>query len=280
MTRSEAAALLGVSEDVTIGDLRRQYETLHNDYRIRLTNAPTPALKKTYQQKLQELSTAAGTLHPSFAAAAAHADLPVSEPVLDADLRQESPVTRPAERRAAAPAPPAALPPDGLPRSTMIAAVGAIVLAGALAVVVMQWTSAAGRVAALEDDKAKLTAVATTLQNAAKAGELLMYNGRLRVQNASKSTATIIAASFVYRDAAGTMHVVHSGDDALNYPKWEIRPGGVSQLDTQMGRGRLWDGAIAYYAFIVEYPGVDPFLMAGIWASDVDRDGAVTLDLD
>ena len=56
MTRTEAAQLLGVTEDVSLDELQRRYESLHNDYRIRLTNAPTAGLRTTFEQKLQDLS--------------------------------------------------------------------------------------------------------------------------------------------------------------------------------------------------------------------------------
>lgn len=282
MTRSEAAAVLGVAEDVTAGDLRRQFEQLHNDFQVRLANAPTPALKKTYQQKLQEIVAAAGTLHPSFAAAAASADLPVAEPVIDGhDARRGA--NTPVRTESSGPAPVRSgggTPPEGLPRSTRMAAIAAVVLAGALVVAGMQWAKAASRVARLEEQGSTLVEATKVLQASAEAQERLIYADRLRVQNLSTASATIIAASFVYRDAAGAMKVVHSGDAGLNYPKWEIRSGGVIQLDSEMGRGRLWDGPVTYYSFIVEYPGVEPFLMSGLWAQDVDRDKAVTLDLD
>ena len=48
-----------------------------------------------------------------------------------------------------------------------------------------------------------------------------------------------------------------------------------------MARGRQWDGPVLYYSFLVEYPGIEAFLKAGIWAEDVDRlDKVVTIDLD
>src|SRR5688572_757901 len=124
MTRTEAAAVLGVGEDVPIGDLRRRYETLHNDYQIRLTNAPTAALKKTYQQKMQELIEAASTLQPAFAATVEHSDLPSAEPLVDHDVAAAPLPKRPAEPGTRQPPRAAAVPAAaaGLPRSTMIAA--------------------------------------------------------------------------------------------------------------------------------------------------------------
>ena len=47
-----------------------------------------------------------------------------------------------------------------------------------------------------------------------------------------------------------------------------------------MRRGRGWDGPVLYYALLLDYPGVDPFLKSGIWSEDIDIDKNVTLELD
>jgi hypothetical protein len=278
MTPSEAAAILGVGEDVAIDDLRRRYETLHNDYQIRLTNAPTAALKKTYQQKLQELVTAASALHPSFAAAVRNADLPSAEPTLDADEIMDNPPRRssaPPDTRTGArsvagsvPTPAAA---SGFPPSTMIAGTVAAVLAGALSLAVLKWTQAA-------TETGKLRAAAVGLQASSDASARLIFNDRLRVQNLSKNSIRIVAAAFVYRDQSGVFKVAHSGN--AGYPEWDIKPGATVQLDSEMGRGRVWDGPVTYYSLLLDYPAVEPVLRAGLWAEDIDRDKVIPLDLD
>jgi hypothetical protein len=44
--------------------VRRRYQKLYNDFQVRLTNAPTPALKKMYQKNIQDLRTACDVLCP------------------------------------------------------------------------------------------------------------------------------------------------------------------------------------------------------------------------
>jgi len=44
--------------------VRRRYQKLYNDFQIRLTNAPTPSLKKMYQKNIQDLRAAAEALAP------------------------------------------------------------------------------------------------------------------------------------------------------------------------------------------------------------------------
>jgi hypothetical protein len=290
MTRTDAAALLGVSEDISPGDLRRRYETLHTDYQIRLTNAPTPALKKTYQQKLQELGAAADILHPGFSSGTTGGDLPATEPMLDDLALGSSAKVSPASAArvsgrtetggAAADryGRPAAQD-GGLPRSTIVVGVVAVIFAAALSFVVLGWYQASTALATLQQSGDKLLQTAKGLQAQATANEQLFYADRLRVRNGSSKAVRITAAAFVYRDASGAMKLAHSGN--FNYPTWEIKPGSTVQLDADMARGRLWDGPVVYYAFLVEYPGVESFLKAGVWAQDIDRlDKVVTLDLD
>lgn len=286
MTRADAATLLGVAESATVSDVRRAYEALHNDFQIRLTNAPTPALKKTYQQKLQDLSVAGETLHPGFAAGTIGGDLPSAEPMI-ADVRtrrtsgmgtaSDAEVSR-SEARTRAPGQ-AAAEQAGLPRSTVVAAVAAVVLGVALSLVGLRHWSASSRLETLAAERTTLEEQLTVLKAQTAAVDRLLFADRLRVRNLSQNPVRISAAAFVYRDSAGEMKLAHSGN--FDYPSWEIRPGGVSALDAEMARGRLWDGPVIYYALLVEYQGVEPFLKAGVWAQDIDRlDKVVTLDLD
>ena len=55
MTPSQAAEILGVASGAPPADVRRQYQRLHNDLQIRMTNTPSPSLKRMYQKNLQEL---------------------------------------------------------------------------------------------------------------------------------------------------------------------------------------------------------------------------------
>src|SRR5262245_7574920 len=130
MTKSDAASILGLNDDASLADVRRRYQSLHTDYRIRLTNAPTPALKKTYQLKLQEVAEACEALHPGFMTEVTRDDLPSAEPIIaDASEHATSPSprsyagTRGSSGSTTAP---------GLPTSTIVASILAVVLASAL----------------------------------------------------------------------------------------------------------------------------------------------------
>jgi predicted component of type VI protein secretion system len=64
MTEAEAAEILGLWPGTPADEVRRRYQKLFNDFQIRITNAPTPALKKMYQKNIQDLRTAADVISP------------------------------------------------------------------------------------------------------------------------------------------------------------------------------------------------------------------------
>jgi pSer/pThr/pTyr-binding forkhead associated (FHA) protein len=65
---ADAAELLGVRVGASRDEVRQHYQRIYNDYQIRLTNAPTAALKRMYQKNLQDLKTAAEQLAPGILA--------------------------------------------------------------------------------------------------------------------------------------------------------------------------------------------------------------------
>ena len=61
LTREEALALLGIDPAATPPEIRRRYEDMYSEYRVRETNAPTKALRMKYQTSLAAIE-AAGTV--------------------------------------------------------------------------------------------------------------------------------------------------------------------------------------------------------------------------
>jgi predicted component of type VI protein secretion system len=64
MTPAQAAEILGLAPGTPPADVRRQYQKLHNDLQVRMTNTPSPSLKRMYQKNLQELKQASELLAP------------------------------------------------------------------------------------------------------------------------------------------------------------------------------------------------------------------------
>lgn len=64
MSPAEAAELMGLWPGSPPDEVRKRYQKLYNDFQIRLTNAPTPALKKMYQRNMQDLKIACEVISP------------------------------------------------------------------------------------------------------------------------------------------------------------------------------------------------------------------------
>lgn len=64
MSPAEAAELIGLWPGSPPDEVRKRYQKLYNDFQIRLTNAPTPALKKMYQRNMQDLKVACEVIAP------------------------------------------------------------------------------------------------------------------------------------------------------------------------------------------------------------------------
>ena len=64
MSAAEAAELIGLWPGSPPEEVRKRYQKLYNDFQIRLTNAPTPALKKMYQRNMQDLKVACEVIAP------------------------------------------------------------------------------------------------------------------------------------------------------------------------------------------------------------------------
>jgi hypothetical protein len=64
MDPAEAAEILGLWPGSPPEEVRKRYQKMYNDFQIRLTNAPTPSLKKMYQKNILDLRAAAEALAP------------------------------------------------------------------------------------------------------------------------------------------------------------------------------------------------------------------------
>ena len=103
MTRDEAAGVLGVSALAGAAEIRYRYQELYSDFQIRLTNAPTPSLKRMYQKNLQEIEAASKLLLSGGTAADTYGDLPSAEPLYQAAA--DSPMARQPSSLAKSPEP-------------------------------------------------------------------------------------------------------------------------------------------------------------------------------
>ena len=273
MTKDEAAAILGVQVTASAADVRRRFEELYNDFQIRLTNAPTPNLKKAYQKNLQDLRAACESLAPG-AVADPVPDLPASEPVDDIGVepmrtRRHPPAVTRAPVSVQAPA------EQGLPRSTIIVGVIAVILAAALSFLGLRWFDTQGKLTALQNKADKQEATLKELGVAAAGMTELLQNGQVEVCNRSSKPLRVTAVASVYKDKGGRLRTVHSG--FYGWPTWQIQRGGRARLEIVQQQDTVWDGASIFYALEIDYGG-DSYLAAGMWRDVKDRCLAVNLD--
>jgi parvulin-like peptidyl-prolyl isomerase len=78
MNRADAAAILQVPPTASPEEARRAYQELFTEHQVRLTNAPTPALRNLYQARLRELDEARDAM--SSETSVDDIDLPLAEP--------------------------------------------------------------------------------------------------------------------------------------------------------------------------------------------------------
>jgi FKBP-type peptidyl-prolyl cis-trans isomerase len=62
MNKDEALSKLELEEGATSSEINTQYQEFHNEFQMRITNAPTEHQRKLYQKKLEELSEAFNVL--------------------------------------------------------------------------------------------------------------------------------------------------------------------------------------------------------------------------
>lgn len=85
MNRTDAAAILNIDPSASLEDAWRAYQELFTEHQVRLTNAPTPALRSLYQARILELDEAKDAfLIPS--AGDADTDLPTDQPSIPSHI--------------------------------------------------------------------------------------------------------------------------------------------------------------------------------------------------
>lgn len=79
MNRTDAATILSIDPSASPEEAKRAYQDLFTEHQVRLTNAPTPALRSLYQARLLELDEARDAFLAN-SVSDADADLPTDQP--------------------------------------------------------------------------------------------------------------------------------------------------------------------------------------------------------
>ena len=260
LTKQEAADLLGLMPDASEAEVRSKYNEMYNDYQLRLTNAPTPNLKKLYQKNLQELNDAFSVFLGG--ASPGNTDLPSSEPVFTAEEKQ--PVVSQAQQaqrnqtaRNTGPAKNAQVKTYKKPFSFLVTfCILLLALAAWLGVEFFQ---------GMANQEELLT-------GRKKLEEFKEFeNGKFKIRNDGDAPLTVEWLIISYKDENGKL--VKYEDVVAE----DIRPDANMEFRKLSGASILWDGSVISYACGLKYHN-NSFIQAGLWSAD-SKDGYLMLDL-
>ena len=275
MTREEAFTILGLPSNSGEEQIKRKYGESYNDYQIRLTQAPTPNLKKLYQKNLQELNDAMEILVQGSSTGMVK-DLPGSAPVFDQSFGAPSAPTQSFQhsgmKKETPKAAKKAAETDGkFKKWFKITLVAGVLFLSVGALATIQWLEAKKNVDALTADLASkdavLKAAATEMDYFKKNYE----NGVFKIKNFGSSPLTVKWVIVTYRNPKGELVKFQQ---MLNLV---INPGSEKKLEYVEGSETIWDGSVSSYACDIEYAG-GIMHQAGVWSQDI-RDGYLKLSL-
>jgi flagellar basal body-associated protein FliL len=241
---------------------------LFNEYQIRLTNAPTPNLKKIYQSNLQELNTAFAVLQGNTAGVAQ--DLPSASPTYRQVEQQSSgaqiqnfqgnAASQQASASNSAPAQSKKEKSGGDLTKKIIPLIVLSVLA--IAVAVFFGMSDFDKREQLNSLNAKVQS-ADTLAKEINRYKLSCDNQILKIKN-DGSDFYITGVSVTYWNEFNKLEK----QEIPYYSKLLVRGGGSLQLSKTEGSKVQWDGSVVSYAIGIEHNSAD-FFVSGIFSKDM-----------
>ena len=255
----KALAVLTLEPGASAETIEKRFNELYSDMQIRLTNAPTPNLKKLYQKNLQELEDAFAFL---TAGAKVSSDLPSARPTISNDRDFVPPPRVQPTVQTNSKTQKAAAKKSG-PTPALIAGYALAILFLAAVVLVFNLYSKRG------DEIGKLQG---ELEMHNKKAELYQYleNGKFKIRNECNEPLEIL--SYV---------VYYVGDDFkmkkfLSQDKIIVKPGQTEPLEKIVGSNKEWDGRVISY--LLEYNvgqkyGLDCFM----WKDVAGKEGVLTI---
>jgi hypothetical protein len=273
MNREDAAAILNVRPDATPSDVRSGFQELYSDYQVRLTNAPTPALKKAYQKNLEDLRKACEVLCPGFVFDS-EGDLPSAQPVRTASTPVMHPGPPPVRTRGTGPVKSESA---GLPRSTLIVGILAAVLAATASLFAIKWIALLNLKDALKGTTdAQFSALTKIPEETADIRKSLglLQNGSFQVCNESSDTIKITALGVTYRDREDRLKSFNSS--FYDWASWDIPRGSRKKFDFMRAGDTVWDGSVLFYAVNFTHK-TNEYFLAGPWR-DV-KDGCLHITI-
>lgn len=274
MTREEAFTILGLSSDSGEEQIKKRYADNYNDYQIRLTQAPTPNLKKLYQKNLQELNDAMEILIQG-SSSGMNRDLPGSAPVFDQTMGSSGmPIPPPAPT----------IKRDTLKNNTKaaesnskfknwfrITLILGVLFLSAAALTTIQWLDAKKQVSALTTQASAMQASINSVNSELEFYKKNFDNGIFKIKNYGSSPLTVKWLIVTYKDSKGNLVKFSNSFNTV------INPGSEKKFEHVEGIETVWDGSVCSYTCAFEYEGGTNYY-SGLWSQE-NKDGYLKLSL-
>jgi hypothetical protein len=264
MNKQEAIQLLAVAENASNDDIKAKYAELYNEYQIRLTNAPTPNLKKLYQKNLQELNEALTFLLEGKTSGVIN-DLPSSSPVFESETNNTPKETNFAQSTAQSTKPKNEVP-NTKPKTPKGIYIFAIIATLAIATVIL--------LIILLNQKNEKLANYENKSVASTVCDKYMQNGKLKVKNVGIKPIYLGAITVCYLDKDNQMKKIEKRMDVL-IPAGEV----IDDVFTEINGGKvLWDGSVISFSFMIGNDEIESMLYGGMWAENINNEIPLNLD--
>lgn len=282
MKKEDCFQLLGLPESASESEIKKKYAELFNDYQLRLTNAPTPNLKKLYQKNIQELNDALDVLLEG-GAEGVNKDLPSSSPVFDTKKTGDTPgfiqqggdvrkdvsgtISNSKSKASEAKTEVALAKYKKLFNYLLIAAVVAL---SVVAILTILLTEKSSRINELELVSSKADSL--TLENESLKQQLQPFqNGKMKIKNLGGDNLKVNWVIVMYKDKDGNLVKFEDNIDKI------IRSGSTEEINKLSGASYVWDGSVISYACEFQYQGLK-YWQSGLWSGDSEN-GNLILNL-
>ena len=261
MTQKEALELFNLDEFSSPEEIKKQYRALFSDYQLRLTNAPTPQLKKLYKKNIQDLDAAVMLLCPEITPDQLQ-DLPTDTPNYEFSLKHNQ-LSRTTNKQNTTSS--RKTNKSLVLFTTVISFVAIAFIAGGI-YVYMKYLAKTEEYVQLEKQFKSVTTENEVLKQVFSP---FAENGKLEIQNQFESEIVIRWWSVLYRDQKNKFRNFDSG--YYGYPQPKIRKGSSLKLfhmDSQ--NNVIWDGSVVYYSILVHDQETGrEYNFSGIWSEKV-----------
>ena len=248
LSKEESLEILSLAEGASVQEIENKYNELYSDFQIRLTNAPTPNLKKLYQKNLQDLEEAYELLRDGSSPSPS-GDLPSSRPVID----NPSPQSKAKKRATSVPQKQNVTAGRTL-KSTKSAKTSGINLTTFIIVIVVGLAGISLLASLYYEGKGEVENMRIEAEKNAEFLELKNYikNGRFRVENRTNDELLIQVTHVTFLDAEGKL-TEYKFLGGKNYPRpvtLTLQPGKTVNLNQYDGPIK-WDGSVVSYCMLV-----------------------------